>query len=98
MEAILKKDKVTTTRLFDDKNLSVGDVVDFIDSGSGDKFSEAKITRIKEITFSEMVKGAANVEGMYEHYKDYYKRDISPEDKVKQIDFEIVKNNRQVNQ
>lgn len=91
VEYIVKLDTFTTFRLFDDKNLSVGDVVGLLDSETGEKFATAKITKIKEASFEEMIKRAADKGGMYEQYKKYYSRDIKPDDRGKYIDFEMVR-------
>lgn len=91
VEAISKLDKVTTTRLDDDKNLAIGDLVDFIDSETNQKFMEGKVTGIQETSFEEMTKGAADTQGMYNQYKVYYSRDIKPDDTVKWIEFEVIK-------
>ena|SRR6185503_4167623 len=91
IEAIIKKDKIVTTRLFDEKNLSVGDVVDLLNSENKEKFATSKITKVWETSFEDLVKDAKDVQGMYDQYKDYYNREIKPEDKVKWIEFELIK-------
>lgn len=90
-DTIKGKDKITTSRLFDEKNLSLGDDVDFLNADTGEKFATGKITAIKETTFAEMVKDAADIQGMYQTYKFRYKREIKPEDKVKLVAFDILK-------
>lgn len=91
IEFILTRDKFVTARLFDDKNLSVGDAVDLLNSETGEKFGNGKIVNIRELSFEEMVKGAVDIEGMYAQYKDYYRRDITPTDTVKYIYFEMIR-------
>jgi hypothetical protein len=88
VKAILAKEKIATTRLFDDKNLSAGDVVDLVDSGSKIKFATAKITKVEKTTFDEMVSDAKDAVGMYQQYRLYYNREIKPEDEVKKIYFD----------
>lgn len=91
VDTILTKDKIITTRLFDDKNLTVGDVVDFINSESAEKFATGKITDVKEITFEEMVKDAADIKGMYDQYAYYYGKQIDSKETVKVISFDLIK-------
>ena len=86
---ILKNKKGITTRLFDDKSITVGDEVDFLDAETNEKFATAKITKIKETTFADAMKGAKNVQGMYEQYKGYYNREIKPDTPTKYVYFEL---------
>jgi len=90
VEAILNHDKITTTRLDDNKDLSVGDMVDFVNSETNERFAAGKITGIKIITFAEMVEDAKDKQGMYDQYKFYYNREIAPKDQVKVIDLQII--------
>lgn len=88
VEHAKKMNPLITPRIFDDKELAVGDEIELLDSETGEVFGSKKIERIKEMTFAEMVKDAANIEGMYEMYQEYYKQKISPEESVKMIFFE----------
>jgi len=47
-EEILAGRKTATWRLFDDKDLSVGDKIDFLIWESKEKFAEAEILNVKE--------------------------------------------------
>jgi len=89
-DAILNQDKITTTRLDDDKNLSVGDIVDMINSEMSSKFATGKITDIKIRTFEQIAKGAYDVLGMYKQYGVYYNREINSADPVKVITLEMI--------
>lgn len=90
LESILKKDKITTTRLFDDKDFQAGDVVDFLNWETKEKFAEAKISRVDITTFAELVKDSKDVPGMYEMYRQYYNREVKPGDQVKILHFDLI--------
>jgi len=95
-ESILKKEKDTTWRLFDDKDINEGDDVELIIWESGKKFATAKIIRIKEVLFENLTiedkmgheKFASDKE-MYETYSRYYNKEITPKDKLKIIKFKL---------
>lgn len=95
-ELIAKKEKTTTWRLFDDKDLSVGDTVSFVVWESGEEFAKARIIETKETTFSELTeedwKGHEkfeSIEEMYATYSKYYNREVAPESPVKVIKFDL---------
>ncbi len=95
---VLEGRKTVTWRLFDDKDLKVGDLVDLIIWETKDKFAEAKITKIynKELGKIEEqdLEGHEKFESnkeMLETYKKYYGDKVTPETIVKIISFEIIK-------
>lgn len=88
--AVLNNKQGITTRLFDEKNISTGDVVDFLDASTNEKFATAKITKVEETTFANAMKGASDIEGMYKQYEGYYKQDVKAETPMKIIHFELV--------
>lgn len=98
-ELILTGKKNTTWRLFDDKNLSKGDIVSFLIQETLKEFTKVKITSIKETTFGELTdedwdgheKFSSN-EDMYKTYSKYYNRQVTHDSPVKIIKFEIPKN------
>ena len=79
-----------TARMFDEKHLSEGEVIDLLDSASGRKFATAKITKVVYKSFSEMAKDAADPEGLYAQYKSYYHHKIEPDMQVKIIHFDVI--------
>ncbi len=91
IDPIKNGEKTKTHRLFDDKNLAVGDILDLLDMSNGDKFATAKITDIKEQTFADMVMGSNDVLGQYEEFSIYYNREIKPTDPVKIVEFKLTK-------
>ena len=80
---ILQKEKNTTWRLFDDKNLSVGDIVSFLVWETKVEFAKAKLTEIKEATFGKLTdkdweghEKFLSDEEMYKTYSKYYSRQV----------------------
>jgi hypothetical protein len=94
---ILSGKKTLTWRVADDKNLTTGDIVDFLDSESKEKFATAKLTAIKEKSFGELTdedwigheKFSSNDE-MYAHYSKIYNQPVKPDTKLKIINFELL--------
>lgn len=94
---VLSKEKVSTWRLWDDKNLSEGDLVDFIEYGTDRHFATAKLTKVIEKPLGKL--SEEDKEGhekfntdqeMYETYKRYYGKEVTPETQVKIIWFELL--------
>jgi hypothetical protein len=92
---VLHGTKTCTWRLFDDKDLKVGDQVEFLDSATQEKFAEAEILSVVEKRISEISsadrKGHEPVgEGqeLLDHYQKLYNRPVSPDELVKIIRFE----------
>ena len=93
---ILQKEKDTTWRLFDDKNLSKGDVVSFLIWETKKEFTKAKLVDIKETTFEELTEEDwdghekfSSDEEMYEIYSKYYNRQVDKNSPIKIIKFEL---------
>ncbi|PIR04193.1 MAG: hypothetical protein COV59_03345 [Candidatus Magasanikbacteria bacterium CG11_big_fil_rev_8_21_14_0_20_39_34] len=94
---ILQGEKDTTWRLFDDKDLTEGDVLNFLVWETGEEFATAKIIDVKETTFQNLTEEDwaghekfVSDEEMYKRYTEYYKREVTPDTKVKIIKFELV--------
>ncbi len=93
---ILSGEKTVTWRLFDDKDLRVGDKVNLINADSREIFGSAKLTEIKEKPFGEITDedfdGHEKFESekeMYETYKKYYGGKLSKDTTVKIIKFKL---------
>lgn len=98
VKEIMEDRKTSTWRLFDDKDLSVGDKLDFVDWESGKKFAEAEITNVKVKNLGEIEESDflghekyISTEDMLEHYRQYYGDRVAIETPVKIIDFKILK-------
>ena len=97
-EQIIRGEKNITWRLFDDKNLSKGDIVKLIIWETRGKFGEAKLTSVKEKTFKELTKEDkkdhekfSSDKEMYATYSKYYQKEITPNTKLKVIKFKLLK-------
>ncbi len=95
---VLSSEKVSTWRLWDDKDLSVDDVVDFIEYGTDKHFATGKLTKVIEKPLGELTEqdkqGHEKFESdeeMYKTYTKYYGRTADKETLVKLIWFELVK-------
>ena len=93
---ILAGEKNLTWRMFDDKNLSEGDEVDFINKNTMEKFGEAVLTKVWQKKLSEV--GDSDFDGhekyssgeeMYQTYRAYYGDKVGPDTIVKIIRFRL---------
>ena len=93
IKTILQQKQIITARLFDEKNLSVGDTLDLLNTDTGERFATAKVIRVTESSFKDMVQDAADVPGMYEMYENYYQKTIQPTDTIKYVTLEMIDTN-----
>jgi hypothetical protein len=94
--AILDRSKTSTWRLFDDKDLTVGDRVDFIDKVAGKHFATAELTRVRTTTLGRLTEedkaeheSFASDAEMHKKFEEYYKRPIGSDTTVKIVHFKI---------
>ena len=95
---ILEGKKVTTWRLFDDKDLRVGDELELINKETMKPFARAMIIEAKEKPLKDLTDADwegherfSSEEEMYKKYREYYPgHEIGPETTVKIIHFELV--------
>jgi hypothetical protein len=94
---ILSKKKDTTWRLFDDKNLSVGDIISFLVWETKKPFAEVQLLEIRETTFGKLQEKDwdghekfASEEEMYKTYSKYYNRKVTKNSPVKIIKFKLL--------
>ena len=92
VKPIIIGDKVSTWRLWDNKKLSVGDKVDFINSATGKMFAKTKLIKIIEKPFRKMTrKDKSGHEtfsselDMYKTYSEYYGKQVNQHTTVKII-------------
>ena len=96
VKQILKKEKTSTWRLFDDKNFSEGDNISLVEWENGKEFAIAKIEKVIEKRFDELKfndfvgheKFKSDKE-MYRTFSKYYKKEVGPKTKVKIIQFKL---------
>lgn len=91
---ILSGKKTSTWRLWDDKDLKEGNIVEFLESKTEKHFFTAKITKVIKKKMGELKKSDKkgheefkNDSEMYKTYSGYYKREVTPNTLVKMIWF-----------
>lgn len=96
VERILGGTKTSTWRLFDDKDLQVGDELAFMDKETGSQFGTAKVTDMKIKTLGTLTdedweghEKYKSEEEMYEHYRSYYGEKVGPDSELKIISFDF---------
>lgn len=94
---VLSGEKNSTWRLFDDKDLKVGDDVELLEYVTLRHFANAKLTKVIEKPFKDLTpedksghEAFGTDQEMYENYKKYYKTDVGPDTLVKIIWFDLV--------
>lgn len=98
VDLVLSGEKTTTWRLFDDKDLTAGDIVTLIKRPELVPFAEAEIINVSEKPLKDIAE--ADLEGhekydsqqkMYENYSRYYNRPVDGNTLVKVVRFKILK-------
>jgi hypothetical protein len=93
---VISGKKTSTWRLFDDKDLSVGDKIELRGFGKEVPFGTAIITRVVEKSFQDLE--PADFDGhnayrdeaeMYRTFSGYYNRPVGPDTVVKIIWFKL---------
>lgn len=94
---VLNGSKTSTWRLWDDKNLQVGDHLVFIDRSNSTSFANAEIIKIIEKPIGQMTeddkKGHEEFtsdEAMYKTFSGYYQREVKPDTPIKIIHFKLI--------
>jgi hypothetical protein len=90
-------EKTTTWRLFDDKDLTAGNTVDFLEADSKQKFATARLLQVTEKMFSELDEADwaghekfASDQAMYYSYTMMYNKPVTPGTLVKIIKFKLL--------
>jgi len=96
VEKILKGEKTTTWRLFDDKDLQKGDELTFINKVTGEEFGTAVVISLYSKTLGTLEdldweghERFGSEEEMYSTYRKYYGDDASPDSEVKILTFDF---------
>lgn len=94
---VLSGEKYKTWRFWDDKNLQVGDILDFLERPRDSHFATAKVIEVLVKKMSELTKedkkGHEKFKDdleMYETYSGYYNREVTSQTEVKIIRFELI--------
>ena len=97
IDLILSGEKTTTFRLFDDKNLSEGDKLEFLRASDSKVFAHAKITKVYEKRLKDLsdedYKGHEKYESAaqaLETFRKYYGDSVAPETIVKIVRFKLL--------
>lgn len=95
-EQIRESTKTATWRLFNDKELQTGDIVNFIVWESGKIFAEATLTQVNSKTLGDITdadyaghESFKNHDDMIAHYKEYYGDRVNDSTLVKIIAFKV---------
>ena len=93
---VLSGEKTVTWRLFDDKDLRVGDEIDLINSNTKEVFRRAKLVEIREKPLGAITdkdfdghEKFESEEKMYETYRKYYGDKVNKDTTVKIIKFKL---------
>lgn len=94
---ILTGKKDITWRLFDDKGLKDGDVIDCYEVGTSKHFATIAAVTVTEKAFKDMTVEDADghetfttLDEMYETYSRYYQTKVGPDTLVKVIKFKLL--------
>jgi hypothetical protein len=94
---ILSGEKTSTWRLFDDKALRAGDIVEFCNKQTLKKFADAKLVQVIEKPLGELDEEDKrgheifiNDEEMYSIYSGYYHYTVDRKTLVKVIHFKLL--------
>ncbi len=96
-ELILKGEKTTTWRIFDDKDISVNDELSLMIWETKEEFVKAKVVKIREVAFRDLTQEDfdghekfSNDKEMYETYSTYYNQPVTENTIVKIIKFKLI--------
>ena len=94
---VLSGEKTSTWRLFDDKDLKVGDDVSLINKKTLQEFGKVRIVAVKEKMLGEINESDfdgherfESKEKMIETYRLYYGGKVDEKTIVKMVDFELL--------
>lgn len=97
IQPILSREKNSTWRLFDDKDLKTGREIEFINKQTGETFAKVRLMGVSEKPFKDLT--SSDWEGhekfdsdkeMYETYSRYYSKQVNPKTPVKIINFQLI--------
>ncbi|MBU4502001.1 MAG: ASCH domain-containing protein, partial [Nanoarchaeota archaeon] len=94
IQPILEREKTTTWRMFDDKNLTEGDKIILTNQENGEEFCKAKIVDVKEKQLKDINEdyyegheSFESIEKICSKFSEYYNKEVNQEDKIKIIRF-----------
>lgn len=93
-EQILAGTKTSTWRLFDDKDLTKGDKINFVNKATLESFGTGEITKLYTKTLGTLEESDwigherfPSEEAMYKTYRTFYGDKVTPDTQVKIIQF-----------
>lgn len=96
-ELILKGEKTTTWRIFDDKDIQVGDELRCLVWETKEEFARAEVVSVREVAFKDLTdedldghEKFSSEEEMYETYSKYYNETVTENTIVKIIKFKLI--------
>ena len=94
VDQILAGHKTSTWRLFDDKDIQAGDIIDVFNKETGGQFGVVAVTQVRVKTLGALEEsdweGHDRYESeaaMYAEFRTYYGDAVGPDTEVKLIDF-----------
>lgn len=98
VDQILNGSKTVTWRLFDDKDLKIGDELEFINSETKEVFARAIITKVREKKLGDITDDDFEFSGykkedeneLIKHYKAIYGDKVNWDTMVKMIKFKLI--------
>lgn len=96
IKAILAREKVTTWRLFDEKDISQGDKLSFVNWETGEEFARGTVISVTQKRFEDLKyedydghEEFGSEEEMFRTYSLYYKQPVNKNTTLKIIKFKI---------
>lgn len=96
-ELVLKGEKTTTWRIFDEKDIQVGDELSMLIWETKEEFAKAKVVGVREVPFKDLTEEDldghekfSSDEEMYETYSGYYNQPVTKDTLVKIIKFKLI--------
>lgn len=97
VQLILDGTKTSTWRLWDDKDLKTGDVVEFANAETQEVFSIAELTKVIEKPFKDLTEDEkighekySNIEEMFKKFEGYYNKPVDENTLFKIIFFKLI--------
>ncbi len=96
IDDLLQGKKTKTWRMFDEKNLAVGDEVQFVNADTNEPIAITVVTELKEKKFGDITE--ADFDGrnpypsranMLETYRGYYGKNVNWDTSIKMLTFEL---------
>ncbi len=98
IDDLLQGKKTKTWRMFDEKSLSIGDEVQFINADTSEPIAITTVTEMKEKKFGDIINADfdghnpySSREKMLETYRGYYGDKVDWDTSIKMLTFELKK-------